>query len=244
MYRNFIPMLSENFRVIAPDLPGFGSTTSRDKYEYTFDNLYKTIEEFTQQLNLDRYAIFVFDYGAPIGFRLATANPHKITAIISQNGNAYKEGLLSAWDPIRAYWKDASQKNRNALRIFLTEETTHLQYNHGVPKEMKTLLSPDVIKHDQWILDRDNEIQLDLFSDYKSNIALYPVWQEYLRTYRPPFLATWGKNDIFFGPQGAKAFKKDLPDAQIHLFETGHFALETHGNEIASLVNKFLLHET
>jgi len=246
MYRNLIPMLSKNFRVIAPDLPGFGSTKapSRDKYEFTFDNLYKIIEEFTQQLSLDRYAIFVFDYGAPIGFRLATANPHKITAIISQNGNAYEEGLLSAWDPIRAYWENDSQENRDVLKVFLTEETTHLQYNHGVPEEMKTLLSPDAIKHDQWILDRDNEIQLDLFGDYKSNIALYPVWQEYLRTYRPPFLATWGQNDIFFGPQGAEAFKKDLPDAEIHLFETGHFALETHGSEIASLVNKFLLHKT
>lgn len=246
MYRNIIPILSENFRVIAPDLPGFGSTLAppRGEYEYTFDNLYKTIEKFTQLLSLDRFAIFVFDYGAPIGFRLATANPLKITAIISQNGNAYKEGLLAAWDPIRLYWENASQKNRDALKAFLTEETTHLQYHHGVPEDMKSLLSPDTIIHDQLILDRDNEIQLDLFGDYKSNIALYPVWQKYLRTYRPPFLATWGKNDLFFGPQGAEAFKRDVPDAEIHFFETGHFALETHGNEIANLVNKFLLHKT
>jgi len=246
MYRNIIPMLSENFRVIAPDLPGFGSTIAppRGEYEYTFENLYKTIEEFIEILALDHYAIFVFDYGAPVGFRLATANPQKITAIISQNGNAYEEGLLAAWDPIRAYWEDSSQKSRDALKVFLTEDTTHLQYHHGVPEDMKMLLSPDSMMHDQWILDRDNEIQLDLFGDYKSNIALYPVWQEYLRTYKPPFLATWGKNDLFFGPQGAEAFKKDLPDAEIHLFETGHFALETHGDEIASLVNNFLLNKT
>lgn len=245
MYRNIIPILSENFRVIAPDLPGFGLTVPplRDKYEYTFDNLYKTIEEFTQELSLNKYAIFVFDYGAPIGFRLATANPKKITAIISQNGNAYEEGLLDSWNPIRTYWKDDSLENRDALRGFFTEETTKFQYYHGVPEEMKTLVSPDSIVHDQLILDRDNEIQLDLFSDYKSNIALYHVWQEYLRKYRPPFLAVWGKNDPFFGSQGAIAFKRDLPNAEIHLFETGHFALETHGYEIASLVNKFLLNK-
>lgn len=246
MYRNIIPMLSEIFRVIAPDLPGFGSTIAppRGEYEYTFDNLYETIEEFTELLSLDRYALFVFDYGAPIGFRLATANPQKITAIISQNGNAYEEGLLAAWDPIKAYWEDDSQENRDELKVFLTEDVTHLQYHHGVPEEMKSLLSPDCIKHDQSILDRDNEIQLDLFGDYKSNLALYPVWQEYFRTYKPPFLATWGKNDLFFGPEGAKAFKKDIPGAEIYLFDTGHFALETHGDEIASLVNRFLFYQT
>ena len=242
MYRNLIPMLSDNFRIIAPDLPGFGSTIAppRGEYAYTFDSLYKTIEAFTNALALDRYALFVFDYGAPIGFRLATAHPERITAIISQNGNAYEEGLLSSWDPIRAYWESSSRKDRDTLKVFLIEETTLLQYKHGVPEDMKDLISPDAIAHDQSILDRDSEIQLDLFGDYKSNVSLYPVWQEYFRTYKPPFLATWGKNDLFFGPQGAEAFKRDMPNAQVYLFDTGHFALETHGHEIANLVKGFL----
>ncbi len=246
MYRNLIPLLSDKFRVIAPDLPGFGSTIAapRGEYTYTFDSLYKTIEKFTHKLSLGCYAIYVFDYGAPVGFRLATAHPENITAIISQNGNAYEEGLLSSWDPIRAYWENPSRKNRDSLKVFLTEETTHLQYNHGVPEEMKDLISPDAIAHDQSILDRDNEIQLDLFGDYQSNINLYPVWQEYFRTYKPPFLATWGKNDLFFGPQGAEAFKQDMPCAEVHLFDTGHFALETHGHEIATLAKGFLLENT
>ena len=243
MYRNLIPLLSDSFRVIAPDLPGFGSTEAppRGEYDYTFDNLFRAVEGFTEALNLNRYAIFVFDYGSPVGFRLAMAHPDRITAIISQNGNAYEEGLQDAWDPIRVYWETPSQENRDNLRDLLTSETTYFQYTHGVPEEKLPLVSPDAIAHDQAILDRDSEVQLDLFGDYKTNVAMYPEWQEYMRTNQPPFLATWGRNDPFFGPAGADAFKRDLPNAEVHLFDTGHFALETHGREIADLVKAFLL---
>lgn len=242
MYRNLIPQLSGDFRVIAPDLPGFGSTKApmRGKFDYTFDNLANAVQRFTDALSLDKFAIMVFDYGAPVGFRLASLNPEKITAIISQNGNAYEEGLQETWDPIRAYWETPSQENRDNLRGLLASEITHFQYTHGVTEERLPLVSPDAIAHDQAILDRDAEIQLDLFGDYKSNVALYSDWQEYLRTNQPPFIATWGDSDPFFGPAGAEAFKRDLPDAEIHLFKTGHFALETHGYEIGVLLKDFL----
>ena len=242
MFRNLIPQLSEKFRVIAPDLPGFGSTEApgRGEYDYTFDNLFKTIEGFTEALKLGRYAIYVFDYGAPVGFRLAAAHPEQVTAIITQNGNAFEEGLLDAWSPIRAYWEEPSQENRDNLRALLSLETTRFQYTHGVPEDLQSRVSPDAIAHDQAILDREAELQLDLFGDYKSNVALYPKWQEYFREYQPPLLATWGKNDPFFGVAGAEAFKRVLPEAEIHLFDTGHFALETHGHEIADRIRSFL----
>jgi len=242
MYRNLIPQLADDYRVIAPDLPGFGSTKApqRGAYDYTFDNLYKAVQAFVETLDLTRFAVMVFDYGAPVGFRLAAANPEKITALISQNGNAYEEGLQSAWDPIRAYWEVPSDENRNTLRGLLSSETTKFQYTHGVPENRLAYVSPDALAHDQAILDRDPELQLDLFGDYKTNVALYPQWQDYLRTHKPPFLATWGNADPFFEPAGAEAFKRDLPDAEIHLFDTGHFALETHGYEIGALIKDFL----
>lgn len=243
MYRNLIPLLADRYRVIAPDLPGFGSTTAprRDAYAYTFDNLYEALQSFVDALHLDRFAMMVFDYGAPVGFRLAAANPGRISAIVSQNGNAYEEGLQQeTFKPLRTYWEHPTAANRDALRAFLTIETTRFQYTHGVPKDKLELVSPDAIAHDQAILDRDPELQLDLFGDYKSNVALYPRWQEYLRTMRPPLLAVWGNGDPFFGPAGAQAFRKDVPDAEIHLFDTGHFALETDGPEIAALIRDFL----
>ena len=230
MYRDLIPQLADRYRVIAPDLPGFGSTKApaRDAYDYTFDNLYKAVEAFVRSLALERFALMVFDYGAPIGFRLAAANPGRIRAIITQNGNAYAEGLREeTLTPMRASWERPTGANRNALRPFLTLETTRFQYVHGVPQEKLEFVSPDAIEHAQAILDRDPELQLDLFGDYKSNVALYPRWQAYLRESKPPVLAVWGTGDPFFAPAGAHAFRKDVPEAEVHLFETGHFALET-----------------
>jgi pimeloyl-ACP methyl ester carboxylesterase len=242
MFRNLIPALSDSYRVIAPDLPGFGSTKAppRGEFAYTFDNLAKATDAFTQALKLDRYAIYVFDYGAPVGFRLAAAHPERVTAIISQNGNAYEEGLLEAWGPIHTYWRSPTAENRNALRELLTQKTTRWQYLEGVKDT--SLVSPDGPIHDQTILDAPgaDEIQLDLFGDYKFNVALYPQWQSYFRAHKPPLLAVWGKNDPFFGVKGAEAFKHDIPGAEVHLLDTGHFALETHGAEIATLLRDFL----
>jgi pimeloyl-ACP methyl ester carboxylesterase len=243
MFRNLIPQLSDRYRVIAPDLPGFGYTKApaRGLYAYTFGNLYKAVRSFVDTVGLQRFAMLVFDYGAPVGFRLASAYPNQIAAIISQNGNAYEAGLQEgALAPMRAYWEHATAENRNALRAFLSEEATRFQYTHGVPEEKLDLISPDAIAHDQAIIDRDPDIQLDLFGDYKTNIALYPRWQEYLREAKPPLLAVWGNADPFFGPPGASAFRRDVPDAEVHLFDTGHFALETHGPEIAALMMNFL----
>jgi pimeloyl-ACP methyl ester carboxylesterase len=243
MYRNLIPQLADRYRVLAPDFPGFGSTTApvRGTYAYTFANLYRALLAFVDALELERFAMMMFDYGAPVGFRLAAAYPRRIAAIITQNGNAYEEGLREdTIGPMRAYWERPTAANREALRPFLTIEATRMQYTHGVPADKLELVSPDAVAHDQAILDRDPELQLDLFGDYKSNLALYPRWQEYLRTVRPPVLAVWGSGDPFFGPAGAHAFRKDAPDAEIHLFDTGHFALETDGPEIATLIRTFL----
>lgn len=243
MYRNLIPQLADRFRLLAPDLPGFGSTMApeREVYGYTFENLYRSMAAFVDALELTRFSIMVFDYGAPVGLRLAAAYPGRIAAIISQNGNAYEEGLIEeTLRPMRAYWDSPSLENREALRSFLTIEATRLQYFHGVPLAKRELVSPDAIAHDQAILDRDGELQLDLFGDYKTNIALYPRWQAYLRSERPPLLAVWGNADPFFCPAGAHAFRKDVPDAEVHLFDTGHFALETEGPEIAVLIRDFL----
>jgi pimeloyl-ACP methyl ester carboxylesterase len=243
MFRGLTPLLARQFHVIAPDLPGFGQTDmpDRNEFRYTFDNIAHVIACFTEVIGLNRFAIYVFDYGAPTGFRIATAHPERITAIISQNGNAYEEGLSEGWNPIQAYWKEPSDANRNALRAFLSPETTIWQYTHGVPDT--TLVSPDGYSLDNYYLARPgaDEIQLDLFGDYKSNVALYPKFQNYFRKYKPPFLATWGKNDPFFLPAGAEAFKRDIPNAEVHFFDTGHFALETHCDEIASTIRDFLL---
>jgi pimeloyl-ACP methyl ester carboxylesterase len=242
MFRDLIPLLADRFRLVAPDLPGFGQSDmpDRGKFAYTFDNVARVIDRFTEVIGLDRFAIYVFDYGAPTGFRLATWHPERITAIISQNGNAYTEGLSDGWKPIRAYWEDPSEANRDALRAFLAPETTIWQYTHGVTDP--TTVSPDGYSLDNLYLARPNahEVQLDLFGDYKSNVALYPAFQQYFRTHKPLFLAAWGKNDPFFLPAGAEAFKHDMPNAVIRFFDTGHFALETHAGEIANAIRSLL----
>jgi pimeloyl-ACP methyl ester carboxylesterase len=242
MFRDLIPQLADRFHVIAPDLPGFGQSDMPDRgtFTYTFDNVARVIARFTEVVGLSHFAIYVFDYGAPTGFRLATWHPKRINALISQNGNAYAEGLSDGWKPIRAYWEDPSQANRDALRAFLAPETTVWQYTHGVADP--TAVSPDGYSLDNFYLSRRgaDEVQLDLFGDYKSNIALYPAFQTYFRTHRPPFLAVWGRNDPFFLPAGAEAFTRDIPDAVVRFFDTGHFALETHASEIAAAIRDFL----
>jgi pimeloyl-ACP methyl ester carboxylesterase len=239
MFRDLIPLLADRFHIIAPDLPGFGNSTLPGR-GHTFDRIAETIDRFTQLVRFDRYAVYVFDYGAPTGFRLAVKHPDRITAIISQNGNAYEEGLSDGWNPIRAYWQDASPANRAALRAFLKPETTVWQYTHGVTDA--TRVSPDGYSLDNFYLARPgaDEVQLDLFADYKSNVALYPTFQKYFRTHKPPFLAVWGKNDPFFRPTGAEAFRRDIPGAVVRFFDTGHFALETHAAEIAAAIRDFL----
>jgi pimeloyl-ACP methyl ester carboxylesterase len=242
MFRDLIPLLADRFHVIAPDLPGFGQSDmpSRNQFKYTFDHTARIIDRFTEVVGFDRFALYVFDYGAPTGFRLATWHPERITAIISQNGNAYEEGLSDGWSPIRAYWENPSTANRNALRAFLTPETTRWQYTHGVPDA--TSVSPDGMSLDNFYLARAgaDEVQLDLFGDYKSNVSLYPAFQDYFRTHKPPFLAVWGRHDPFFLPAGASAFKRDIPHADIRFFDTGHFALETHAEPIALAIREFL----
>ena len=242
MFRDLIPRLADRFHMVAPDLPGFGQSDMppREQFSYTFDNIAGVIERFTEVIGFDRFAVYVFDYGAPTGFRLAVRHPERITAIISQNGNAYQEGLSDGWNPIRAYWQDPSRANRDALRAFLMPETTRWQYTHGVPDQ--TMVSPDGQNLDNFYLARSgaSEVQLDLFGDYKSNVALYPSFQEYFRVHKPPLLAVWGKNDPFFLPAGAEAFKRDNPRAVVRFFDTGHFALETHVSEIAECIRDFL----
>ncbi|RFU48579.1 alpha/beta fold hydrolase [Paraburkholderia sp. DHOC27] len=242
MFRDLIPQLADRFHIVAPDLPGFGQTDMPDRasFAYTFDHIAEVIERFTEVIGFDRFAVYVFDYGAPTGFRLAVRHPERITAIISQNGNAYEEGLSDGWNPIRAYWHDPSAANRDALRALLTHETTVWQYTHGVPDT--SLVSPDGYSLDDFYMSRPgaHEVQLDLFGDYRSNVALYPAFQEYFRTHQPPFLAVWGKNDPFFLPPGAEAFKRDMPNAVVRFLDTGHFALETHAAEIAGIIGDFL----
>ena len=242
MFRDLIPALADRYYVVAPDLPGFGFSNAPDRasFKYSFDHLAEVIDRFTEVLKLKRFAIYVFDYGAPVGFRLALRHPERITAIISQNGNAYEEGLSDGWTPIRAYWQDPSAKNRDALRAFLAPETTNWQYTHGVADA--SAVSPDGYSLDNFYLARPgaDEVQLDLFGDYKSNVALYPEFQAYFRKHKPPFLAVWGKNDPFFLPAGAEAFKRDIPGAEVRFFDTGHFALETHSAEIAAAILDFL----
>lgn len=242
MFRDLIPRLAERHRVIAPDLPGFGFSDAppREAFAYTFANLAATIEQFTDALKLTRYGLFIFDYGAPVGLRLALRRPDRVTAIISQNGNAYEEGLSSGWNPIQRYWEAPTAENRTALRDFLKPETTRWQYLHGVADE--SWVAPESYTLDSALLARpgNDEIQLDLFLDYASNVALYPQFQAYLRERRPPVLAVWGDKDPFFLPPGAEAFKRDVPDAEVRFFDTGHFALETHADEIAEAVTGFL----
>jgi pimeloyl-ACP methyl ester carboxylesterase len=243
MFRDLIPRLASDYRVIAPDLPGFGFTEvpPERKYVYSFDQLALTVEAFTRALKLDRYAMYVFDYGAPTGFRLAMAQPERVTAIVSQNGNAYEEGLGDAWAPIRKYWAAPTVQNRDILRqSVLTAGGTRWQYTHGVANPEG--VPPESYTLDTALLERQGrkEIQLDLFLDYASNVRLYPKFQEYFRKSKPPLLAIWGKNDPFFVPAGAEAFRKDLPSAKVQFLDTGHFATETHVVEIASAMKDFL----
>jgi len=242
MFRELIPRLADEYRIIAPDLPGFGFTEVPEKrdYKYSFDALARTIEAFTDALGLKRYAIYVFDYGAPTGLRLAMAHPERVTAIVSQNGNAYEEGLGDAWGPIRTYWSAPTAENREVLRQnILTLEATRWQYTHGVANPDS--VAPESYTLDAALLERpgNKEIQLDLFLDYASNVKLYPEFQEYFRKSTPPLLAIWGKNDPFFIPAGAEAYRKDLPNARVQFLETGHFATETHSAEIAAAIKEF-----
>jgi pimeloyl-ACP methyl ester carboxylesterase len=243
MFRDLIPRLADEYRVIAPDLPGFGFTEvpGGRQYRYTFDALAGTIEAFTEALGLKSYAIYVFDYGAPTGFRLAMRHPERVTAIVSQNGNAYEEGLGDAWGPIRTYWAQPTQANRDVIRQnILNLEGTRWQYTHGVANS--EAVAPESYTLDAALLGRpgNKDIQLDLFLDYASNVKLYPSFQEYFRASKPPLLAIWGKNDPFFIPAGAEAFRKDNPKAQVRFLDTGHFAIETHVVEIAAAIKEFL----
>jgi len=243
MFRNLIPALADKFHLVAPDYPGFGysSMPTVDKFEYTFDHLAEIVDKFVTLIGVKKYSLYVMDYGAPVGYRLAAKHPDKIDSLIVQNGNAYEEGLGEFWEPLRAYWMDPNEKNKNALKKFLTMEATRWQYTHGVRNE--NAISPDNWIHDQLLLDRpgNNEIQLQLFYDYKSNPPLYPQWQEYFRKYQPPTLVVWGRNDIIFPKEGAIPYQHDLKNIQIHLLNTGHFALEEEGDLIADLISRFLL---
>jgi pimeloyl-ACP methyl ester carboxylesterase len=242
MFRDLIPLLADRFHLVAPDLIGFGQSDmpSRDSFTYTFDALTDVLEAFTDAIGFDRYALYAFDYGAPTGFRLAARRPERVTAIVTQNGNAYTEGLSDGWNPIRAYWENPTEANREAIRSLVQPQTTVWQYTHGVPDP--SLVSPDGYTLDNYYLARPgaHDVQLDLFLDYASNVALYPEFQKYFRTRQPPLLAIWGRNDPFFLPAGAEAFKRDIAAAEIQLLDTGHFALETHASEIATAVRGFL----
>jgi pimeloyl-ACP methyl ester carboxylesterase len=243
MFRELIPRLADQYRVIAPDLAGFGFTEvpAQRNYKYSFDALAQTLEAFTEALKIKSYALYVFDYGAPTGFRLAMAHPERVVAIVSQNGNAYEEGLGGAWAPIRKYWAEPTPANREVIRKnILTLEGTRWQYTDGVAKPES--VAPESYTLDTALMERpgNKEIQLDLFLDYASNVKLYPKFQEYFRKWKPPLLAIWGKYDPFFVPAGAEAFRKDLPNAQVEFLNTGHFATETHVVEIAAAMREFL----
>jgi pimeloyl-ACP methyl ester carboxylesterase len=242
MFRGLIPLLADRYHLVAPDLPGFGFSDAppREDFAYTFDHLAQVIDRFTERIGLAQYVLYVFDYGAPVGFRLAMAHPERVTALISQNGNAYEEGLSEGWNPIQAYWQEPSEANRAALRDLLTPDSVRFQYTFGASDP--DLVAPEGYTLDQLLLDRpgNDEIQLDLFGDYASNVKLYPAFQAYLRAYAPPTLALWGERDPFFLPAGAEAFRRDNPDTEVHLLPTGHFALETHADEIARRIRSFL----
>ena len=242
MFRDLIPELADHYHVVAPDLPGFGMTEqpARDAFSYTFENIAGVINRFTEILGLGKFAVYVFDYGAPVGFRLAIKHPDRITAIVTQNGNTYLEGVSEAFAPVQTYWNEPTQANRDALRGFLAPQTTLFQYTHGVSDP--ALVSPDGRNLDDFYLARpgNDEIQLDLLKDYKSNVAIYGDIQAYLRKQRPPLLAIWGKNDPFFVPPGAEAFKRDVPEADVRFVDSGHFALETHAREIGAVMREFL----
>jgi len=240
MFRNLIPALAERYRVVAPDLPGFGFTVSTTPFEHTFDHLTAVMDDFTNVIGANRYAVYVFDYGAPVGLRLALKHPERVTALITQNGNAYEEGLGQGFSPIQNFWANPSADNRAALRKLLEPESIRWQYTQGVTDTSE--IAPESYTLDTALVARpgNHEIQLELFLDYRTNVALYPKFQEYFRTRRPPLLAVWGRNDLIFLPAGAEAFKRDIPMAEVHLYETGHFALETHATEISAVIRDFL----
>jgi len=242
MFRNLINELADEYNIIAPDYPGFGNSDQPpiDEFEYTFDNFANVINNFVQEIKLDKYSIYVHNYGAPVGFRLAVKHPERIQAIITQNGNAYEEGLLPAWDPVRTYWEHPTEENKDKLRSLLTADFTKYQYVNGTRNP--AVISPDSWNIDQFVLDRpgNQEIQLALFYDYQNNLKLYPIWQQYFRTSQPPTLVAWGKNDIFFGPHGALAFQRDIKDVEVHLLNTGHFPLEEDLDVSVTLIKRFL----
>jgi pimeloyl-ACP methyl ester carboxylesterase len=243
MFRNLMPALADKFHLVAPDYPGFGNSSmpTVDEFQYTFDHLADIVDKFVEQLGLEKFSIYVMDYGAPIGYRLAVKHPERIEALIVQNGNAYDEGLREFWEPLKAYWHEPNEKNKEALRKFLTIEATKWQYTHGVKNESS--ISPDNWILDQSLLDRpgNKEIQLQLFYDYRSNPPLYPQWQDYFRKYQPPTLVVWGRNDLIFPKEGAVPYQRDLKNIEVHLLDTGHFALEEEGELIADLISRFLL---
>ena len=242
MFRNLIPALADRYHVIAPDYPGYGQSDMPDraKFAYTFDRFAELVDGLLDQLGVKRYAMYVMDYGAPVGWRLALKHPERITRLIVQNGNAYEEGLKEFWDPIKAYWSDGSQAHREALHVLVTPETTKFQYTDGVADLSR--IAPDNWVHDQALLDRPGnaEIQMDLFYDYRTNLPLYPAVQAYFREHQPPTLIVWGKNDKIFPADGAHPYKRDLPEVEFHLIDTGHFALEDKADEIVPLIRDFL----
>jgi len=243
MFRNLIPALADKFHLIAPDYPGFGNSSmpTADEFQYTFDHLAEIVDKFIERIGLEKYSIYVMDYGAPIGFRLVVKHPERMEALIVQNGNAYDEGLREFWDPLKAYWSEPNEKNKDALKKFLTVEATRWQYTHGVKNV--NAISPDNWLLDQLLLDRpgNKEIQLQLFYDYRSNPPLYPQWQDYFRKYQPPTLVVWGRNDFIFPQEGAIPYQRDLKNIEVHLLDTGHFALEEEGELIAELISRFLI---
>lgn len=242
MFRKLIPQLADKFHVIAPDYPGFGQSSmpKASEFEYSFDNLAKTVEKFTEQVNIKKYSLYVMDYGAPVGFRLAVKHPERVQALIVQNGNAYDEGLRDFWIPIKAFWKERSEKNAGEVRKILTIDATKWQWTNGAR-------NPKNVNPDNWVIDQagldrpgNQEIQLELFYSYGSNPPLYPAWQEYFRKYQPPTLIVWGKNDFIFPPEGAEPYKRDLKNIEFHLLDTGHFALEEDSDRIAGYIRNFL----
>jgi pimeloyl-ACP methyl ester carboxylesterase len=243
MFRNLMPALADKFHLVAPDYPGFGNSSmpTIDEFQYTFDHLADIVDKFVEQIGLEKFSLYVMDYGAPIGYRLAVKHPERIEALIVQNGNAYDEGLREFWEPLKAYWHEPNEKNKEALRKFLTIEATKWQYTHGVKNE--NTISPDNWIFDQSLLDRpgNKEIQLQLFYDYRSNPPLYPQWQDYFRKYQPPTLVVWVRNDLIFTKEGAVPYQRDLKNIEVHLLDTGHFALEEEGELIADLISRFLL---
>ncbi len=241
MFRELMPALADRYRLIAPDLPGFGNSVAppRGRFDYSFDALAETAGGFVEALGLERYVLYIFDYGAPVGLRLALRHPERVAAIVSQNGNAYEEGLSAEWGPWQAYWRDPTPANRDACRASLQPDAMLSQYLHGAPPER---VGPDSYTLDRHYMERDGacDIQLDLILSYRTNIALYPVFQAYLREHRPPLLAVWGRHDLAFVPAGAECFRRDVPDAEVHLLDAGHFALESHHAEVAGLMRDFL----